>query len=618
MTHQGEEIACEHLIFGWGSTSLESHGVGNGVLGHSPGWPSEIGDRNRNLGSLVRVWGTLQSEPRGLSERTRISALQLIERKGRRLIVRKSLDHSNRSGGTFVHAVVLRDKSFGFRDALLCGAGDIPFRGVQPVANLLPSEHLPMVVLAKGTPAYHVGSFDQETRTLAASLVDKITRASTSRIVVGVEADTEALRIFTGAAVLLPSALTQGLTFSTFEYEIADDSPELVGRVSGLFRTGPNDLACHYLDAATTPPGQDAYIPSDASRRLVDELIDLYGQGHRAPDHLATSNELATWLTAVRAAFLPAHKLSDSKVASLLRNEALAASWMRTSDNALAVTSRACTSDEILSALAAFVAVSDTDLTVELANSTLNFEDDWRLRSVQSALRIDPKRVEDLHVGQVLDAARRGRPLSPTELRRGWPWRAETVDAHDVRALLRYPGAREYAVTGPQDIVRAIIRDELLQSHWSLALPPLIEAQPAAFMLEMSDLIEERDPHQILMSFIESLGVDGVRKVLTKQLVPQSVKSSLVIAMLENPEVASDSRQSILRDHWPEIVHWLPLSREVRDVLTDGLDLKPLNKRIHTRPLFEGPHPDERVAPSSDVKSGPTKASWWKSWRMKL
>lgn len=615
-------------MFGWATKTLERHGPGNGVLGVSPGWAGWLPTQALDLGRLVQLWGDRQSMPRGTDALT-ASSLEFTRIEGVCVLARRSHDSSQRSGAVFAHLLAFESPEFGLAEALACATGEMPYRDRRQLQADLPNPNLPRIIL--DVPAFNrTASLPVQalTEVVAAGLLDALDiRPEAPRLTLVTEDADAAVAALADAVHLLPRALTQAMTLSTFEYQVGPHSPAVtvaLSRLSKIVDTRERVI----LDLTRVEACQQSVTPENLA--LVAELVAAVQDGLPLDQDTATSHDLRRWSELLRLRHAHADELSVQQLATLLTYEKFAKPWFAQRENRHRVVARALTSAELGEPLRFAYRSSGIDVYQDMAEICL-FTLDGEVDPVAAANLVgaDPQRLADEIRALFVLEFRRGTTFDDTQYGLVLPRPGEELDPDMMWDLAQSVALRRYALHTPWQFTVAALRAEVISDRPdNELLAELARIRRTDVDYFAHELVGDTTPHTAVDLLRRGFGNEVTYQVLTH--VTEVDHGPWMREFLAAPDLTPQVRVDALREYWPIVLDWITLDpgwiAAMREVLVVA-DTELTGPRTTAeqgdsrRPgLDEGDvYGSPRAAPqhiggNNGAASAQAPRSWWKFW----
>ncbi|MBY6382367.1 hypothetical protein HG717_00240 [Rhodococcus erythropolis] len=616
-------LPAEQLVFGWATKTLERHGTGNGVLGYSPGWSEVLPTRAAELGRLLQLWGDSQGVPRG-SETIHATSLEFTRIADICVLARRSRDNSQRSGAVFAHLLAFRSPDFGLAEALACASGAVPYRDRGQLAADLPNPALPLItfdVPILPTPAHPL------TELVAAALIDALdARPQDPRIAVVTDNTDDALAALAAAVQLLPRALTQPMTLSTFEYQVTANSPAITVAMSRLSKLDDRrDRVIVDITGADT--GRQNVTPE--SLALVAELAAATGDGFPVDPRTDTPDGLRHWVEILGLRTARAEELTLEQLARLLTFEQIAVPWFAQHGNRHPLVLRALNSSELHEPLRRAYSSSGIDVYRDLAEVCL-FAAAGHIDPAAAANTVgaDPLRLLEEVRTLFLDELHRGTQFRDAHYELVLPRAGEHLSPQTVQELAQSPTLRYYSPHASAEFTIEALRAELASDRPETGLlADLVRDRRTEVDRAVYELASGIAPRAAVELLRRGFGDHATLQLLTG--IADADNTLLIRELLAAADLAPAVRTTALVENWPDILDWLPLEpvwnaamREVLVVENTWYRQYP-DIAVHASDRSEPGTNDEYTAPSAarahrngdDSATWPvTSRPWWKFW----
>lgn len=615
-------LPAEQLVFGWATRTLERHGTGNGVLGYSSGWNEMLPTTAVELGRLLQLWGNSQGIPRG-SETINATSLEFTRIADFCVLARRSRDNSQRSGAVFAHLLAFRSPDFGFAEALACASGAVPYRDRQQLSADLPNPDLPLItfdVPIPPTPAHPL------TELVAAALIDALdARPDDPRLTVVADSSDDAVAALAAAVQLLPRALTQRLTLSTFEYQVTANSPAITVAISRLSKLDDRRDRV-IVDVAGADTGQQNVTP--ASLALVAELVAAAHDGFPVDPRTDTPDGLRHWVEILGLRTARAEELTLEQLARLLTYEQIAMPWFAQHENRHPLVLRALSSSELYEPLRHAYRSSGIDVYRDLAEVCL-FAAAGQVDLVAAAniVGADPQRLLEEVRTLFLDELRHGTHFSDPHYELVLPRPGEHLSSQIVRELAQSPTLRWYSPYASAEFTVEALRAELTSERPETGLlADLVRDRRTEVDHAVRELAVGIAPHTAVELLRRGFGDDTTLQLLTGIADADSL---LLRELLAAADLAPAVLATALVENWPDILDWIPLepawNAAMREVLVVGntWDTPYPESAAHAGDYSAPNTSDAYKAPAAarghrngeDSATRPlTSRPWWKLW----
>ncbi|MHC6214667.1 hypothetical protein [Rhodococcus ruber] len=621
-------LPAEQLVFGWATKTLERHGTGTGVLGFSPGWADWLPTQALDLGRLVQLWGDRQSMPRGIDALT-ASSFEFTRIEGRCVLARRSHDSSQRSGAVFAHLLAFESPNFGLAEALACATGEMPYRDRRQLQADVPNPGLPRIIL--DVPAFHrTASLPAQalTEVVAAGLLDALdTRPDAPRLTLVTEDADAAVAALADAVHLLPRALTQPMTLSTFEYQVGTHSPAVTVALSRLSKIV--DTRERVIVDLTRPDAcRQSVTPENLA--LVAELVAAARDGLPLDQDTATPHDLRRWSEALRLRHAHADELSVQQLATLLAYDKFAKPWFAQRENRHRVVARALTHAELGEPLRSAYRSSGIDAYRDLAEICLFIlHGQVDPAAAANLVGADPRRLADEIRALFVHEFRRGTTFDDTQYGLVLPRPDEEFDPDMMWDLAQSVPLRRYALHTPWQFTVAVLRAEVISDRPDTELlAELAQHRRTDVDYFAHELVCDTTPHTAVDLLCRGFGNEITFQVLTH--ITEADHGPWMREFLAAPDLTPQVRVAALSEYWPTILDWITLDpawiAAMREVLVVA-DTEPAGPR--TTAEQDAPYRlgldagdgygSPRAAPqhiggNKGAASAQAQRSWWKFW----